>query len=239
MSDASAVNDQLPRPYAEEPTAALAPSGFRLVRAHPWSAAAAVLLTGFILAVYPTAMQALLESRAFNLNPVFFFLLLPVFAVIAVLPTVAPLTAVAILAKRRVTVGRVVGLLAASAVVVGAQSALLHVVQFDAAVGGEVPNRILSIGLNLLTLLVVGLLSMTIYSPSAGRNSVPSLLLGSVVMTLIVAAEQGFGGPAYETEVLAWTVGAVTGVGWALATLVTSPPALSPTSPSRVDSGAG
>ncbi|MEU4160821.1 hypothetical protein [Actinoplanes sp. NPDC026670] len=170
-------------------------------------------------------MNALLNSSTFNQNPAF-FLLLPAFALVAVLPTVVPLTVVAVLAKRRVTVGRALGLVAASAIVVAAQDSLSSVVRLDADAGGELPIRVLSIALNLMTLLLVGLLGLVIYPPLVGRNNLPALVLGSVVMTLIVAAEIWIGGTENDPGILSWTVGAFAGVGWAVAVLFTSPPAV-------------
>lgn len=229
MSDPSAVNDDLPRPYAEEPPVVVPPTGLRLVRAHPWSVAATALLTGLILALYPMVLNALLNSSTFNQNPAF-FLLLPAFALVAVLPTVVPLTVVAVLAKRRVTMGRALGLVAASAIVVAAQGILSSVVRLEADAGGEMPMRVLSIGLNLMTLFLVGLLGLVIYPPLVGRNNVPALVLGSVVMALIVAAENWIAGTENDPGVLSWTVGAFTGVGWAVAVLFISPPAVPETS---------
>jgi hypothetical protein len=220
------VTDEFPRPYAQEPPAAESLSGLRLLRARPWAVAAAVLLTGAVLAAYPLAARALLDSYVFNNEPVFFFVLMPAFAAIGAVPTVVPLTLVAVLMRRRVTAGRALGLLAASAIVVGTHGVVLQLVARDVVADGELPMRALSAGLDLMVLLVVGLLGVTIYPPVTGRDDIRALVLGSVAMALISAVQSWAGVPGPDPAVWSWVVvGAFTGVGWAIAVLVTSRPA--------------
>lgn len=219
------MSDEFPRPYAEEPPVPESLSGLRLVRAHPWSVAATVVVTALLMTIHPLMLRAAIDSDAFYDDLVLLRRVLPL---LAVLPTVVPLTAVALLARRRVTVLRVAALLVASVLVAMAVDAVYDLLPVSLTLGGGVWSWLVPAGYSVVTLLSLGLLAAVLY-PAATRSDLRLLVLASVAVTMLypftILIDQPGSEPDPWTWVVAFGVDAVVGVAWAIAALVTSRPA--------------
>jgi hypothetical protein len=213
------MSDEFPRPYAEDPPAPEPVSGLRLVRARPWGVAAAVLITFVVTVAYPLTVNALMTPSDYDFGPVSWALMVA----IGTLPEVVSLTIVAVLASRRVTVGRALGLLVASIGLVFAQSFLIRALPFSALLDAGLSLDVLSPAVHVLTLLAHGLLGIVLFPPVAGRSNLWGLVAASVAVPVLDAALSAARAASIDSVLLGWSVvDAALLVGWAIAVLVTS-----------------
>jgi hypothetical protein len=223
MGHDSTMSDDLPRPYADEPAVEVAPSGLRLVRARPWAVAATVLLTVVLTLAYPLITVALVRSGeyVFEMGPVF---LLPALGAI---PTFVPLTMIAVLVRRRVTVGRALGLLGTSIVLITLHSLLISILPYGLVMGGDLWIRwLLWPAVEALMLAGLGASAAALYPPVDGRNEAGVLVLASVVAGALSHVLSWLRPSELDVMPELWSpVQAVVTVGWAIAVLVTSRPA--------------
>ncbi|BEL11069.1 hypothetical protein Q0Z83_092600 [Actinoplanes sichuanensis] len=216
------MSDEFPRPYAEEPPAAEPVSGFRLVRTRPWAVAVAVLITFLATVSYPLAVNAMSEPSNVGFGPDSWLLMVAIGA----LPAVVSLTIVGVLADRRVTVGRALGLLVLSIGLSFVEAFLIRALSFTLLVNAGLSLELLSPVIHALTLLTHGLLGILLFPPVAGRNDFRGLVAASLAVPLLTVAESWLQGPTTDPVPLGWElVDAVLRVGWAIAVLITFRPA--------------
>ncbi|MDI6103878.1 hypothetical protein QLQ12_35215 [Actinoplanes sp. NEAU-A12] len=217
------MSDEFPRPYAEEPPAPGSLSGLRLLRARPWALAATVLLTFLLVVAYPLLVLSLMRSGRYEWE-VAPYLLYPIFTA---LPMVVPLTVVAVLARRRVTLARALGLLVVAMVLTIAPSMLISSLPPTIFGGGvEWLPFLLWPVIELLTLIVIGSLGATLFPPVAGRKDLGALVLTSVAVTALSVGQSWLRVPGAEPVSVTWSLAqAVLAVCWSIGALVTSPPA--------------
>jgi hypothetical protein len=222
--DDSTVTDHLPRPYADEPPAPEPPSGLGLLRARPGAIAATVLLTLFLMVAFPLLTGALVGSGGYRWQPAFWL----VYPAVGALGTVVPLTVIAVLARRRVTVGRFLGLLALWVLLLSAQSLLVWTVPAFVVTGDDLLLRtVIRPASEALMLLALGSLAAALFPAVTGRTDFRVMLLASVVAAALSAVRSWASVPGPDAAPLGWAVvGAVIVVGWAIAALVTSRPAV-------------
>jgi hypothetical protein len=218
------MSDDLPRPYADEPPAEAPPSGLRLVRERPWAVAGTSLLTLVLTVAYPLITIALVRSGnyVFDMGPVFLF------PALAAVPTFVPLTMIAVLARRRVTVGRALGLLVGSVFLITAQSVLISVLPYFLVAGEELWVRwLVWPAVEALMLVGLGALAAALYPPVEGRSMAGVLVLASAVSAALSALLSWLRPSELDVMPELWSpVQAVITVGWAIAVLVTSRPAV-------------
>ncbi|HWS34513.1 MAG TPA: hypothetical protein VN408_17460 [Actinoplanes sp.] len=162
------------------------------------------------------------------------FLGILVFPVLSALVKVVPLTIVAVLAGRRVTPLRVLGLLASSIVVMAVQTGLgtvgLH--------GQSWFQTLTAFVLEVSMMIVLGALAAALYPPAAGRADrwVPVLAAVAVVVLSDVQSWVSDPGPDPVPHGGA-LVRAVVLVGWSIAVLVTSSQVARETAVQAADQG--
>jgi hypothetical protein len=224
------MNDEFPRPYAEEPPAVEPLSGFRLLRARPWAVLATLALTVGLTWAWAWAWMNLVPAYGpIELYPSTGLIsrltrevLLPLVGSLAI---VVPLVVIAALARRRVTVGRVLGLWAASTLLAVGESKLVEGVIYALqlrADGGWTEylfDGIAIVGMVLLGVLARWVLPLPGHPVIRSNAEVLALLVGSVLVTVIELPR--------SIEWNVWTASVLSGfliVLWSVAALVTSRP---------------
>lgn len=217
----SPVNDDIPRPYADEPPATDPASGLELLRVRPWALAATALLTLLLMIAQPVVTSALIRSGEYRWEMAPWFL----YPVLGALPAVVSLTVVAVLARRRVTPGRALGLMVASVLLLVGQTRLFGLLPSLAFGDHMWLHLLLWPVVEVLTLLCIGSLGAVLFPPVTGRNALGVRLAASVVAAVLSAALSFLSAPGPDPAPVGWAaVQAVITVGWAIAALVTSRP---------------
>lgn len=184
----------------------------RFLRARPFAVAGTVALTLLTLVAPTTILDFVLEPASWAGVAIGIL----VFPALSALVKVVPLTVIAVLAGRRVTPPRTLGVLALSIVIAAAQTGLgvLGVSGIESAEGFV---------LEVAVFICLGALAAALYPPAAGRDDRRVLVFASVMVAVLSAVRSWLSEPGPDPVPLGGAlVRAVIIVGWAIAVLVTS-----------------
>jgi hypothetical protein len=222
------MNDEFPRPYAEEPLPAEPLSGLRLLRARPAAIAATVLLNVVLTVAFVWAENHLIPESVLEdtiAGQVGSLL-------VELLPTIVPLVVIAWLSGRRVTVGRVLVLWFVAAVLAAAN--LVAVVSYWRSLddfSGFETSRYVFLALWIVDSILAGLAGR-LCLPSPGRPAVRGqdmlvLVLASIAVNLVMMI--GLSAEGWlASDLVGGVLWGVLAVGWSVAALVTSRRRVSP-----------
>ncbi|MBW6432897.1 hypothetical protein KZ829_03970 [Actinoplanes hulinensis] len=220
-------------------------SGVRLLRARPWGIALAVLLTSAAALAYTWAWLSLIPG--FGPMPSFDpgealtrWVVVPI---VAEIPEMVALISIAVLSRRRVTVGRALLLWILAALVSTVKNMLDAGLEFAVGEVGFDPLLVVAIAGDLVVLIGVGLLARWLLpvpgfpAVRPGRDLTALIVASFLMMALIevFSVMTMLTANSFATEASVSTVimlrlsvsavlSAVLTVGWAVAALVTSAP---------------
>jgi hypothetical protein len=223
LGDDSAMNDEFPRPYSEEPSPAETLSGVRLLRTRPLAVLGTVLLTAAVSGAHlwvwfnvPASSPD--EPMLWRIGRSF----------ITELPALVPLIVIAALGGRRLRPLPVLALWGAAAVIAIVDSELVNFIWtfvfFDFGAGSM---EFVSEATGFVSLLVIGLLARWLLPlpgrPAATGRDVLVLLVASLLLVLVDLPGRFTDGlPIWATVATSVSLWSFLVVGWSVAALVTS-----------------
>ncbi|GIE28020.1 hypothetical protein Ait01nite_010650 [Actinoplanes italicus] len=230
------MNDEFPRPYADEPSpVAESLSGFRLLRVRPWAVLATVVLTTALLAAeWWRWMNSFLPY-----DPTDPLIVEVGHTLLDELPLAVPLVVIAALSRRRVRPLQVLALVGVMGALAMVSLELTDVVWDD--IGPEYGVRVTGVdvttylvnAINAIVLILIGLAARFLL-PAPGHRAMRSgrgmlaLVVASVLWSVVTLQwMEPLRLSLWETAALASAMWATLTVVWSIAALVTSPRAVS------------